>query len=154
MFEHLGEYAPEMTALLAGNMRAWGGFARSRGFLGGFKGLDRSAGRKDVLDLVHGRNLVNLVECWFAEIANQRIPRGVFRSVQELETAIREYIEAHNDAADLKQGGKARWPFNEGAAVSAASRKRLCRRAWFASQPRRCLTPDASIQCTYFRDEH
>ena len=31
MFEHFGEYAPEMTALLAGNMRAWGNFSRSRG---------------------------------------------------------------------------------------------------------------------------
>jgi hypothetical protein len=31
MFEHFGEYAPDMTALLAGNMRAWGNFSRSRG---------------------------------------------------------------------------------------------------------------------------
>ena len=40
---------------------------------------------------------INLVERWFAEITNKRIRRGAFRSVQELETAIREYIEAHND---------------------------------------------------------
>ena len=40
---------------------------------------------------------INLVERWFAEITNQRIRRGVFRSVRELETAIREYIEAHNE---------------------------------------------------------
>ena len=40
---------------------------------------------------------VNLVERWFAEITNQRIRCGVFRSVQELEAAIREYIEAHNE---------------------------------------------------------
>ncbi len=39
---------------------------------------------------------INLVERWFAEITNQRIRRGVFRSVRELEIAIREYIEAHN----------------------------------------------------------
>jgi transposase len=39
---------------------------------------------------------INLVERWFAEITNQRIRRGVFRSVPELETAIREYIDAHN----------------------------------------------------------
>jgi transposase len=39
---------------------------------------------------------INLVERWFAAITNQRIRRGVFRSVQELETAIRDYIEAHN----------------------------------------------------------
>ncbi len=39
---------------------------------------------------------INLVERWFAEITNQRIRRGVFRSVRELEAAIRDYIEAHN----------------------------------------------------------
>ena len=33
---------------------------------------------------------INLVERWFAEITNQRIRRGVFRSMQELETAIRD----------------------------------------------------------------
>jgi transposase len=40
---------------------------------------------------------VNLVERWFAEITNKRIRRGVFRSVQELEAAIREYIGVHNE---------------------------------------------------------
>jgi transposase len=40
---------------------------------------------------------INLVERWFAEITNRRIRRGVFRSVKELEAAIREYIEAHNE---------------------------------------------------------
>src|SRR6266852_5038121 len=39
---------------------------------------------------------LNLVERWFAELTNKRIRRGVFRSVKELETAIREYIEIHN----------------------------------------------------------
>lgn len=39
---------------------------------------------------------LNLVERWFAELTNKRIRRGVFRSVKELETAIREYIDAHN----------------------------------------------------------
>jgi transposase len=39
---------------------------------------------------------INLVERWFAEITNKRIRRGVFRSVRELEAAIREYIEVHN----------------------------------------------------------
>ncbi len=33
---------------------------------------------------------INLVECWFAELTNKRIRRGVFRSVKELEAAIRE----------------------------------------------------------------
>jgi transposase len=39
---------------------------------------------------------INLVERWFAEFANQRIRRGAFRSVKELEAAIREYIDVHN----------------------------------------------------------
>jgi hypothetical protein len=39
---------------------------------------------------------INLVERWFAERTNKRIRRGVFRSVRELETAIREYIDIHN----------------------------------------------------------
>lgn len=40
---------------------------------------------------------INLVERWFAEITNKRIRRGIFRSVRELESAIREYIAVHND---------------------------------------------------------
>jgi transposase len=40
---------------------------------------------------------INLVERWFAELTNKRIRRGVFRSVKELESAIREYIEVHNE---------------------------------------------------------
>jgi transposase len=40
---------------------------------------------------------LNLVERWFAELTNKRIRRGVFRSVRELESAIREYIEVHNE---------------------------------------------------------
>jgi transposase len=39
---------------------------------------------------------LNLVERWFAGLTNKRIRRGVFRSVKELETAIREYIDVHN----------------------------------------------------------
>jgi transposase len=41
---------------------------------------------------------INLVERWFAEITNKRIRRGIFRSVKELEAAIREYMDAHNQA--------------------------------------------------------
>src|SRR5205807_5150574 len=41
---------------------------------------------------------LNLVERWFAELTNKRIRRRVFRSVRELETAIREYIDVHNEA--------------------------------------------------------
>jgi len=40
---------------------------------------------------------LNLVERWFAEIPNKRIRRGIFRSVKELESAIREYIDVHNE---------------------------------------------------------
>ena len=37
------------------------------------------------------------MERWFAELTNKRVRRGVFRSVKELEAAIREYIEVHNE---------------------------------------------------------
>ena len=40
---------------------------------------------------------INLVERWFAEITNKRIRRGIFRSVKELEAAIRDYIDVHNE---------------------------------------------------------
>ena len=40
---------------------------------------------------------INLVERWFAELTNKRIRRGAFRSVKELESAIREYIRVHNE---------------------------------------------------------
>ena len=42
---------------------------------------------------------INLVERWFAELTNKRIRRGVFRSVKELEAAICQYIEIHNEDA-------------------------------------------------------
>jgi transposase len=40
---------------------------------------------------------INLVERWFAELTNKRIRRGAFRSVKELEAAIRDYIDVHNE---------------------------------------------------------
>jgi transposase len=40
---------------------------------------------------------INLVERWFAEITNKRIRRGAFRSVKELEAAIRDFISVHNE---------------------------------------------------------
>jgi transposase len=40
---------------------------------------------------------INLVERWFAELTHKRIRRGVFRSVKDLEAAIREYIDVHNE---------------------------------------------------------
>lgn len=39
---------------------------------------------------------LNLIERWFRNITDQRIRRGVFRSVQELVTAINDYIRTHN----------------------------------------------------------
>jgi transposase len=38
---------------------------------------------------------LNLVERWFAELTNKQLRRGVHRSVAQLETAIREFIDAH-----------------------------------------------------------
>ena len=42
---------------------------------------------------------INLVERWFAELTNKRIRRGAFRSVKELEAAIRDFIAIHNKAS-------------------------------------------------------
>jgi transposase len=39
---------------------------------------------------------LNQVERWFAEVTRKRIRRGSFRSVRDLERAIREYIRANN----------------------------------------------------------
>jgi transposase len=41
---------------------------------------------------------LNLVERWFAELTTKQIRRGSHRSVTALETAIREFIDATNDA--------------------------------------------------------
>ena len=37
-----------------------------------------------------------MVERFFAEITRKRIRRGVFKSVEELKSAIMEYLEKHN----------------------------------------------------------
>jgi transposase len=39
---------------------------------------------------------LNVIERWFRDITQNRIRNGVFRSVAQLEQAIREYIEHHN----------------------------------------------------------
>jgi transposase len=41
---------------------------------------------------------LNLVERWFAELTTKQIRRGVHRSVAELERAIREFLDVHNEA--------------------------------------------------------
>jgi transposase len=38
---------------------------------------------------------LNLVERWFAELTNKQLRRGAHRSVAQLQTAIREFIDAH-----------------------------------------------------------
>ena len=43
---------------------------------------------------------LNLVERWFRELTQQRIRRGVFHSVEQLQAAIMEYIEHHNDTTE------------------------------------------------------
>jgi hypothetical protein len=43
-----------------------------------------------------GASWMNLVERFFAEITTKRIRRGVFRSVGELEDAVRDYLDQHN----------------------------------------------------------
>lgn len=40
---------------------------------------------------------LNLVERWFALLTEQQLRRGVFRSARTLETAIRNYIDTHNE---------------------------------------------------------
>lgn len=40
---------------------------------------------------------LNQVERFFAEITHQRIRRGVFRSVKQLEQAIHDYLDSHNE---------------------------------------------------------
>ena len=40
---------------------------------------------------------MNLVERWFGLLTDQRIRRGAFRSVAELERAIRDYVATHNE---------------------------------------------------------
>lgn len=39
---------------------------------------------------------LNLVERWFSEITSKRIRRGSFKNLKELITAIKQYIESHN----------------------------------------------------------
>ena len=44
-----------------------------------------------------GASWLNQVERFFAEITNKRIRRGAFRSVHQLETAIRNYLNDYNE---------------------------------------------------------
>jgi transposase len=40
---------------------------------------------------------INQVKRWFAELTRKKIQRGVHRSVRQLETDIKAFIEAHNE---------------------------------------------------------
>ena len=42
---------------------------------------------------------LNLIERWFRELTQKRLRRGTFTSVRELQAAILEYVEHHNDHA-------------------------------------------------------
>jgi transposase len=46
---------------------------------------------------------LNLIERWFRDLTDKRIRRGIFRSIQELITAIMQYIAAHNDNPETFQ---------------------------------------------------
>jgi hypothetical protein len=41
---------------------------------------------------------LNLVERWFAELTTKQLRRGAHRSVAELERAIHDFLDAHNEA--------------------------------------------------------
>ena len=41
---------------------------------------------------------MNLVERWFREITENRIRRGTFNNVKQLQQAITDYIDEHNKA--------------------------------------------------------
>jgi transposase len=43
---------------------------------------------------------LNLVERWFRDLTQQRIRRGVFHTVEQLESDIMDYIEHHNDTTN------------------------------------------------------
>jgi len=40
---------------------------------------------------------LNLIERWFAELTSKRVRRGSFRSVEDLEKAIAEFLAAWNE---------------------------------------------------------
>lgn len=42
---------------------------------------------------------MNLVECWFSIAERQAIHRGTYRSVKDLNTKLRAYIDGWNDRA-------------------------------------------------------
>jgi transposase len=43
-----------------------------------------------------GSSWINLVERWFATLTERQLRRGTYRSTQELEAALRHYVETYN----------------------------------------------------------
>ena len=43
-----------------------------------------------------GSSWINLVERWFATLTERQLRRGAYRSTQELEAALRHYVETYN----------------------------------------------------------
>jgi len=43
-----------------------------------------------------GSSWINLVERWFATLTERQLRRGTYRSTQELEAALRQYVETYN----------------------------------------------------------
>jgi transposase len=71
---------------------------------------------------------LNMVERWFRDLTDKRIRRGVFKSVEKLEAAIQDYINAHNQNPTafiwtagveriLEKVGRARQALNNDASV-------------------------------------
>ena len=44
-----------------------------------------------------GASWLNLVERWFAELTNRKLKRGAHRSVRQLNTDIRDWIDTWNE---------------------------------------------------------
>jgi len=112
---------------------------RCRSGAGSHSDLGKHAPQRNALEHFHVHftptygSWINLVERWFAELTNKRIRRGVFRSVKELEAAIREYIDLHNEDPNPLFGQKWRiksWP----ASLVTPS----------AQRPRKALTYDTN----------
>ena len=48
----------------------------------------------------YGSWIMPIVERWFSLLTQRQIKRGTHRSVRALETAIKEFLDTHNDVAE------------------------------------------------------
>jgi hypothetical protein len=60
-------------------------------------GVDFAEDRSDVVDDPREAARLNLVERWFAELTAKKLRRGAHRSVRQLNTDIRAWIETWNN---------------------------------------------------------